>query len=565
MVSLLSNQMGCDSLIISTIAPGRPDTTYLTTTSCDSSSLGITEMHYTTPLGCDSLVVTSVSFAAQDSTFISDSSCHPADIGVFIQTYTNQFGCDSIVTETVSLLQPAEVFVNGTTCDSALAGIFVDTLTSSIGCDSIVHTTISLLHHDETFLQASTCHASESGIYSNTYSYQYGCDSVVTLTVSLLPVDTTQIFRMTCDPAEVGTMQTTFTGQDGCDSMVIENTNLFPLPHLVLEVTSDFNGYGISCYGESDGSISAGVSGVPPYSFTWSTGETSQSITGIPTGNYSVTVSDNNGCITSDQIELIGPEEFSIALSVTQPDCFDQHEGVITVIQSGGVEPVTYSMDAIHYQPSPTFTSLPEGTYTITALDANGCEVQEILWINVPLSIHVDLGQDREILVGDTTMIEAIVDIPFDSLVNISWTGLNNPTCPTCLTQPVAPIISSVYSISVTNSAGCSDTDSINISVISEADIYIPNVFSPNGDGINDRLVISATSDVEEVELLEIFDRWGNLVFAARNFVPNDPAFAWDGKRDGVAMNPAVFAYRTMVRFKDGRKEVRNGDVTLVR
>jgi hypothetical protein len=64
---------------------------------------------------------------------------------------------------------------------------------------------------------------------------------------------------------------------------------------------------------------------------------------------------------------------------------------------------------------------------------------------------------------------------------------------------------------------------------------------------------------------MEIFDRWGNMVFAARNFPPNDPAFAWDGKRGGVTLNPAVFAYRVVARFKDGRREVRNGDVTLVR
>jgi len=95
--------------------------------------------------------------------------------------------------------------------------------------------------------------------------------------------------------------------------------------------------------------------------------------------------------------------------------------------------------------------------------------------------------------------------------------------------------------------------------------MYIPNVFSPNGDGINDRLLISAASDVEEIESMEIFDRWGNLVFAAKNFLPGDPTNSWDGKRDGVTLNPAVFAYKMMARFKDGRREVRNGDITLVR
>ncbi|HZV43143.1 MAG TPA: gliding motility-associated C-terminal domain-containing protein, partial [Saprospiraceae bacterium] len=192
-------------------------------------------------------------------------------------------------------------------------------------------------------------------------------------------------------------------------------------------------------------------------------------------------------------------------------------------------------------------------------------DVQEIIWINVPLMVHVDIGADHIILPGDTVILEAIVNVPFDSLSTITWSGLINPFCPTCLTQPVAPIITTAYSISVSNSQGCSDQDSVVVFIQKNVDIYIPNVFSPNGDGINDRLLISAASDVEEIESMEIFDRWGNLVFAAKNFLPGDPTNSWDGKRDGVTLNPAVFAYKMMARFKDGRREVRNGDITLVR
>jgi len=55
------------------------------------------------------------------------------------------------------------------------------------------------------------------------------------------------------------------------------------------------------------------------------------------------------------------------------------------------------------------------------------------------------------------------------------------------------------------------------------------------------------------------------MVFQAKNFLPDDPTNSWDGKRDGEEMNPDVFAYRMMARFKDGKIELRNGDVTLVR
>ena len=133
------------------------------------------------------------------------------------------------------------------------------------------------------------------------------------------------------------------------------------------------------------------------------------------------------------------------------------------------------------------------------------------------------------------------------------------------MTQPVAPIITTAYSISVSDSQGCSDQDSVVVTIQKNVDIFIPNVFSPNGDGINDHLLISAASDVEEIESMEIFDRWGNLVFTAKNFLPDDPTYAWDGKMRGTEMNPGVYAYKMMARFKDGRFEFRNGDVTLIR
>ncbi|HJW30953.1 MAG TPA: gliding motility-associated C-terminal domain-containing protein, partial [Saprospiraceae bacterium] len=247
--------------------------------------------------------------------------------------------------------------------------------------------------------------------------------------------------------------------------------------------------------------------------------------------------------------------------------------GVITVIPSGGVAPIRYSIDEINFQSSPVFDQLGAGTYTITALDANDCQVKEIIWINVPLAVNVDLGEDRVILPGDTTILEAIINVPYDSLSSITWTGLNNPNCPTCLQQPVAPIISTAYTISVTSTAGCSDQDSVIVYVKRNIDLYVPNIFSPNGDNINDRLLISAGQDVAEIESFVVFDRWGDMVFKADHFPPNDPAYAWDGNtRVGgenssqrpAKLNPAVFAYKLLARFSDGRKEFINGDITLI-
>lgn len=477
--NLLSNNLGCDSLVITTVTAGAPDTTLLFFTSCDSSSLGVFENHFTLPNQCDSLVITTVSFSARDSTFITDSSCNPGDVGVFISSYTNQFGCDSIVTMTVSLLPTSDTFISGTTCDSLLEGNFIHAYINQFGCDSIVHETIKLLSSSETFLFSTTCNSSQAGVFTTLLQNQNGCDSIVTLTVTLTGGDTTNLNYKTCDPNAVGATSNTYINQAGCDSLVISQTSLFPVPSVDIQVTSDFNGYAISCFGESDGSVTANGMGINPFQYLWSGGGTDQNLTGLSAGIYEVTMTDGNGCIAQDAITLVEPEEFSIGFEITEPDCFDQQQGSITVQQSGGVVPIRYSIDGINFQPSPVFSDLSSGTYTITALDGNDCEDKEIIWINVPLAVNVDLGVDRIILPGDTTVIEAIVNIPFDSLTQVTWSGLTNPNCANCLLQPVAPIISSTYSVSVTSVSGCSDQDSMIVFVKRNIDIYIPNIFPP--------------------------------------------------------------------------------------
>ncbi len=563
--SLLSNQSGCDSLVITKISAEVPDTSYFSTTSCDSASLGIFEDHFISQSECDSTVFTTVTYSASDFTVINSASCNPADTGVVVQNLINRFGCDSIVTEIISLLPTDQTFITSNTCDPAQAGVIVITLTNQNGCDSIVTETVELLPSDATELFTTTCISSQAGVFVTNLINQHGCDSIVTLTVSLVSADTSIISFKTCDPGQVGSTEELFTGQDGCDSLVISETTLYPLPVLNTVVSSDYNGYAISCFGESDGSAEANVTGTLPFSYLWSTGSTDPGITNVPEGLYAVTITDGNGCTSNSEIILNAPPEFSISLVVSQPDCFDQDKGSITVEQTGGIDPIRYSIDGINYQPSPVFNDLSGGTYQISALDANDCEVKEIIWINVPLMVHVDLGDDLIILPGDTTIIEAIVNVPFDSLASINWSGLINPNCPECLTQPVAPIITTTYSVTVTSLDGCADEDAMTLYVDSDNDIYVPNIFSPNGDNVNDRLLISAGKDVERIVSFMVYDRWGDMVFEGREFFANDAGVAWDGKLKGRFLNPGVFAYRLVAVFKDGSSTFRYGDVTLIR
>jgi len=563
--TLLTDASGCDSLVISTVAQGQADTTVIFTTSCDPSSIGVFEELLISSQGCDSLIITTVTFSAQDSTFITSSTCDPAASGVFVTTLINQFGCDSIVTETISLLPSDVSSLNSTTCDPSAAGIFTQMLTNQYGCDSIVTETVTLLPSDQITLASTTCIASQAGVFITTLTNQYGCDSVVTETVTLLPGDTTSYIFNTCDPSQVGNVETIYTAQDGCDSLVIEITTLFPLPVVTVQSAIDYNGFDISCAGDADGSAIANASGTTPFTYLWSTTETDPLITGLSAGAYAVSVTDGNGCTTDGVITLTEPALFMIGFEVSEPDCFDQQLGSITVKVNGGVAPYTYSIDGTIFQSSPDFTGLSEGIYQITSLDANDCSATEIISIDVPLMVQVELGDNQVISLGDSSLLQAIVNLPFDSLSSVMWTDIDSIDCPNCLTQLVAPIITTAYTVSVTSIDGCADRDSMTVTVTTDQNVYIPNIFSPNGDGVNDVLSISVGEDVEEISSFSIFDRWGNLVFGAEHILPNDPTISWDGKMKGEVMNPGVFTFKLVVVFANGEREVRYGDITLLR
>jgi gliding motility-associated-like protein len=119
--------------------------------------------------------------------------------------------------------------------------------------------------------------------------------------------------------------------------------------------------------------------------------------------------------------------------------------------------------------------------------------------------------------------------------------------------------------VTVIDTSGCSITARIILRVDKTREVYIPNAFSPNGDGTNDRIMIFANAEkIIQVNTFRIFDRWGEIVFEANDFQPNDPKKGWDGFLNGEKLNPAVFVYFAEIEFIDGVTILYKGDVTLM-
>ncbi|HJW28868.1 MAG TPA: gliding motility-associated C-terminal domain-containing protein, partial [Saprospiraceae bacterium] len=561
---------GCDSLVVTTIVPGAPLMDSVYRTSCDSSALGVFQNHYLSAGHCDSLVVTTVTYALGDTTRLQETTCDPFLAGQFITLWTSIEGCDSVAILTVSLLASDEIWTDQTTCDSSLAGVFDHHYINRFGCDSLVHQTISLLPHDEIDLSFTTCDPDLAGTMILNLTNQYGCDSTVVMTTTFVMADTTSVDLFTCDPDSVGTITKSYTNMHGCDSLVMIHTAVFLLPEVVLKSISTADGFDISCYGGDDGAAHAITTGIEPFQIRWSTGETDASIQDLTAGGYSVTVTDGNGCTAQSDLVLTQPDTFFISAEISQPDCFFQSQGVIQLEPHGGIGPWQFALNDGPKTGEELFTGLTSGAYQIMAFDAHDCEVIAWVIINSVPNVNVQLDGDAVILAGQSTTLTATVNVPIDSLANVSWTGLDSPECDKCLTQAITPVITTLYTISVINTQGCRDADSLTVTVIRPDDIYIPNVFSPNGDQINDLWMIRAGQRLEEVESLVIFDRWGNLVYKASHFYPDDPSFGWDGRWNEKPLPPGVYAYRLVLAPEDISglhlpSRVHAGDITLIR
>ena len=95
---------------------------------------------------------------------------------------------------------------------------------------------------------------------------------------------------------------------------------------------------------------------------------------------------------------------------------------------------------------------------------------------------------------------------------------------------------------------------------------YAPNVIRPASTDLNGWFTLFANQNqITEIQLLEIYDRWGNLVFARKNFPPNAPESGWDGTQNGKMLDPAVFVWQAVLLLKNGSTEQVAGDVTVLR
>ncbi len=283
-------------------------------------------------------------------------------------------------------------------------------------------------------------------------------------------------------------------------------------------------------------------------------------------GIYQLEVSNiTNGCKDTAEVlvELNEEEPTGADFSVLNP-CYGETTGAILVHSvHGGTPPYLYAFDGATFQNNAFKDYLAPDAYQLVIQDATGCEWDTLLYLAEQPPLIVTLGEDVKVDLGEELKLKALVNRTIEEIDTVIWT----PTfdCNNCLMQEILPLKNSIYHVKVIDPNGCIGEDAIKVFLDRKRNIFIPNAFSPNGDGINDVFYINGGKGIEEVVNFNIYNRWGSLVASFKNFQPNDPLYGWDGKINGRKEIESTYIYSAEIKFIDGQVVLFSGDVALIR
>ena len=322
----------------------------------------------------------------------------------------------------------------------------------------------------------------------------------------------------------------------------------------------------ISCANAQDGSIEASVNGgTPPIVFSWSNNFTTSVINNLAPGTYIVTVADANGCDTLLTTTFTAPPLIDIAvLAIDSVTCPQYSDAAIHIVGTGGTpgNPVAYeySTDGITFQPSELFESLSAGSYHLYIRDTQGCMKDTTVMVYEPVKPRlVVLPQDSMIDLGmSITLVSNLSDYTSADINFYSWSPILGLNCADCASVIATPYANTSYNLTVNYLHDCSVSQTVTILVGNGEDFFVPNAFSPNGDGNNDVLVIYGSGLAKAN--MKIFNRWGEKIFDSQN-----QWLGWDGTYKGEIQNSGVYTYYLEGVYLNGKKREKKGTINLIR
>jgi len=277
---------------------------------------------------------------------------------------------------------------------------------------------------------------------------------------------------------------------------------------------------------------------------------------------YTVTGTSAQGCSATDSINVSIKEKSRITYSSGDSVCAGSSKKLFAT----GTDSYTWSPAAGLDNPAisePTAAPSVTTNYMVVGADNLGCfKDTGYVHIRVNPMPTVEAGVDKTINVGQTIDLVPVISADVTTVVWNPTTGLFRNIYPGI---SVKPMENTEYNVEVKNRGGCLARDRVTVYVICNgSNIFVPNTFSPNGDGSNDVFFPRGTG-LFKIKSLRIFTRWGEIVFEKTNFDANNAAYGWDGSNKGQKANPDVFVYTLEVICDNGSVLTYRGNISLVK
>jgi hypothetical protein len=246
---------------------------------------------------------------------------------------------------------------------------------------------------------------------------------------------------------EAGTYSVTVTDANNCIKIASTIIN-------ASDLITDVAKADVACFGESTGSILvSGWGGQPPYTYLWNTGATTEEISNLPIGTYTVTITDAAGCQTIEAISINQPSPINVSASSTPAGC-SVNNGTATVNASGGIPPYTYAWN--NFQTTQTISNLAPGTYTVTVQDANFCTKSTSVTVAGGTNFNVSINAVNVTCNGGTDGFAMAIAAGGQQPYTYQWsTGMTS--------GGISGLGAGSYSVTVTDVLGCTGSSNVTI------------------------------------------------------------------------------------------------------
>ncbi len=249
-----------------------------------------------------------------------------------------------------------------------------------------------------------------------------------------------------------GNYTVTVTDANGCTDNIVANVGEQS------SVTYTISGSTLNCFGDADGTVSVNVTaGVAPFTYLWDNGQTTDIATGLIAGNYTITISDANGCSSVDNTDVLSPNEIIPVLTGTDALCNGENSGSISSVTTGGTGAYSYVWS--NGQTTMDATGLIAGTYDLTVTDINGCVGTASIAISEPALLTSSISGTAISCFGGQDGTATVVESGGTPNYTYQWdTNANNQN-----TSTATNLSAGTYVVTITDNNGCTNTNSVTL------------------------------------------------------------------------------------------------------